>query len=83
MVMSYCGLAIVTACTSKSHAPHPHPQGFYAVYEGLFEKLARQEETAFERREERGRNNREFQYPARFGECLNRRCRLDSAGSCC
>ena len=42
-------------------------QGFYAVYEGLFEKLARQEQTAFDRREERGRNQRDFQYPARFG----------------
>ena len=49
----------------------PRLQGFYAVYEGLFEKLARQEETAFDRREERGRNNRDFQYPARFGERLD------------
>ena len=51
----------------------PDAQGFYAVYEALFEKLARQEETAFERREERGRNNREFQFPARFGDsrCKN------------
>ncbi len=55
-------------------------QGFYAVYEGLFEKLARQEETAFERREERGRNQREFDYPARFGEPLQ--CEPISIGGC-
>ncbi len=56
-------------------------QGFYAVYEGVFEKLARQEETAFERREERGRNNREFQFPARFGEHLYRRLPVVADGS--
>jgi hypothetical protein len=50
------------------------------VYEGLFEKLARQEETAFERREERGRNQREFDYPARFGEPLQ--CEPISIGGC-
>ena len=65
-------MRLINVCPAETLMAHPYEccvaQGFYAVYEGLFEKLARQEETAFERREERGRNQRDFQFPARFGE---------------
>ena len=45
-------------------------KGFYTVYEDLFVKLTRQEEVAYDKREDRGGNKYDFVPPPRFGAYL-------------
>ena len=42
-------------------------QGYYTVYEELFGMLARQEEAAYAKREDRGRNAHDAVQPPRCG----------------